>query len=53
MGKFVNGVLGALTTVGVVMACNAFGNFTARSWASRRLVEHPNDLNAEAVLLLF
>ena len=51
--RFVNGMLAAATTLMVLATGMGTVNFTMRSLAARRLAERTNDLNAEAVLLLF
>ena len=51
--RFVNGMLAAATTLLVFATAEATVNFTMRSLAARRLAERSNDLNAEALLLLF
>lgn len=51
--RFFRGILGAATTLGVLATGVGTINFTARSWAGRRLAERGDDLNAEAILLLF
>lgn len=51
--RFFNGMFaaaGTLVTLGMGMAVV---NFSARSVAGRRLAEKQDDLNAEALLLLF
>lgn len=51
--RLINGMLGAAMTLAILATGQAVNNFAARSWAARRLAERPDDLNAEAVLLLF
>lgn len=51
--RFVNGMLASATTLGILATGIYTINFTVRSVAARRLMENPNDLNAQALLLGF
>lgn len=51
--RIVHGALGAGVTLAILASGIAVINWSARTWAARRLAEKPNDVNAEAVLGLF
>lgn len=51
--RFVNGMLGAATTLFILANGMYVVNFTARSFAGRRLAEQSDNLTAEALLLGF
>jgi hypothetical protein len=51
--RFVNGMLNSATTLAVLATGMYVVNFTARSFAARRLAEQETNLTAEALLLGF
>ncbi len=53
MNGLVRNVAEVGISVGVILAVVGVGNTFIRLAAARRLVENPNDVNAQAVLLMF
>lgn len=51
--KFVNGVLAAGATIGMIALVEYTANVAVRSWAAYRLAKDPSNLTAEAVLYGF
>lgn len=53
MGRFLNGMLASAASLLTLGAGMGVVNFSVRSVASRRIAERGDDINAEALLLLF
>lgn len=53
MNKFLNGLLGAGATMGMIALVIYPTNVAVRSWAAYRLARDPNNTTAEAVLFGF
>lgn len=51
--RFLNGMLAAAATLGILATGMGTVNFTVRTFAARRVAAKGDDLTAEALLLMF